>query len=108
MKWIEEELKKRTILENKNPIFFRKVVKILLKHDPMGIDYEVNPDEYEPEAGTLIPRLIDCSSYIDARKIIHEEFVRWFYDDTGTETEYTGVAKEIWDAWVDFGMKLKI
>ena len=36
---------------------------------------------------------------MDARKMIHEEFLRWFYDDVGDEDEYTEIAKEIWDAW---------
>jgi len=107
MKWIEEESKKQKILKKQNPVFFSQVAEILLKHDLMGIDYEVNPDEYEPEAGTIIPRLTDCSDYLDTRKMIYEEFVRWFYNDVGNETEYTEAAKEIWDAWVDFGMKVK-
>jgi hypothetical protein len=72
----------------------------------MRLDYEVNTDEYEPEAGTIITRLTDCSSYLDARKMIHEEFLRWFYSDVGDEHEYTGIAKEIWDAWVAFGKKM--
>jgi len=108
MDWIEEASKRQKKLEEQNPAFFQRVVEILLKHDLMGIDYEVNPDEYEPEAGTIIPRLTECSNYQDARKMIYEEFIRWFYDDVGSETEYADVAKEIWDAWVDFGMKVKI
>jgi len=104
--WIDEEAIKRKKIKKENLIFFNRVAEILLKHDPMGIDYEVNPDEYEPEAGTIIPRLSECSGQLDARKMIHEEFVRWFYDDTGSEAEYTDVAKEIWDAWVGIGMKV--
>jgi len=106
MEWIKEEAKKRKKLQEQNPILFGRVTEILIKHDPMRIGYEVNPDEYEPEAGTIIPRLANCSDYLDARKMIHEEFIRWFYDDVGDETEYTDVAKEIWDAWIDVGMKL--
>ncbi len=105
MEWIKLESKNRRKLKQQNPAFFCQVAEILLKHDLMKIDYEVNPDEYEPEAGTIIPRLTECSGYLDARKMIYEEFIRWFYDDVGSESEYTDAAKEIWNAWVDIGMK---
>jgi len=100
MEWIEKEIENRRIIEKQNPLLFKTIVKILFKHDLMGIDYGDNTDEYEPEAGTIIPRLKECSSYRDVRKIVYEEFVRWFYDDVGEEEEYTEVAKEIWKVWV--------
>jgi hypothetical protein len=28
--------------------------------------------------GTIIPRLGDCRSVDDVRRIVHEEFVKWF------------------------------
>ena len=105
--WIDEAAEKRKILKKRSPELFQQVAAILFKHDPMAIDYEVNTDEYEPEAGTIIPKLADCSSYMDARKMIHEEFLRWFYDDVGDEDEYTEIAKEIWELWVDRGKKIE-
>ena len=98
--WIDKAAEERKILERNYPQLFQQVSAILFKHDPMSIDYEVNTDEYEPEAGTIIGRLKDCSGYIEARKMIHEEFLRWFYDDVGDEDEYTEIAKEIWEAWI--------
>jgi hypothetical protein len=103
--WIDEAVEKRKLLKNNCSELFQQVAAILFKHDPMRLDYEVNTDEYEPEAGTIITRLADCSSYLDARKMIHEEFLRWFYDDVGDEDEYTEIAKEIWGAWAAFGKK---
>ena len=103
--WIDEAAEKRKIIEESYPELFQRVTSILFKHDPVGINYEDNTNEYEPEAGTIIPRLVDCSSFMDARKMIHEEFLRWFYDDVGDEDEYTDVAKEIWDLWKAFGNK---
>jgi len=100
MDWIDEAANNRKILKKHDPLLFKKVAEILFKHDPMGIDYEVNSNEYEPEAGTIIPRLVTCSNFIEARKVIYEEFIRWFYDDVGSESEYTEVAKEIWDTWI--------
>lgn len=108
MEWIKVESKKRKKIKKQNPTFFNRVTEILLKHDLMRINYKVNPDEYEPEAGTIIQRLPECSNYLDARQIIHEEFIRWFYDNVGSESEYTDVAKEIWETWINFGMKNKI
>lgn len=105
MDWIDKANKKRKILEKHEPLLFKKVVEILFKHDPMGIDYEVNTNEYEPEAGTIIPRLATCSKLIEARKVIYEEFIRWFYDDVGSESEYTEVAKEIWNTWIDYNTR---
>ena len=101
MKWVNVAGKDRKIIQEKNPELFDEVVRILLEHDLMRIDYEVNPDEYEPEAGTIIPRLPDCSNDKEARKVIHEEFVRWFDNDlAGGEEEYTALAVDIADAVV--------
>lgn len=100
--WLDAANEKREILKNRQPLLFQRVVEILFEHDPVNINCEVNPDEYEPEAGTIIPRLADCSGPIEARKIIHEEFIRWLYDGIGEEDEYTNIAKDIWNAWMEF------
>ena len=36
---------------------FDEVSGILFLHDPMGVDFEDNTDEYEPETATILPRL---------------------------------------------------
>jgi hypothetical protein len=36
---------------------FTEVSAILFRHDPIGINFEGNTDEYDPEAGTILPRL---------------------------------------------------
>jgi hypothetical protein len=102
MDWINNASKERKKIERDAPLLFKRVVEILYKHDPMGIDYEVNSNEYEPEAGTIILRLETCSNAIETRKVIYEEFIRWFYDDVGNESEYTEVAAEIWDVWSNY------
>jgi hypothetical protein len=38
---------------------------------------------------------------MDVRNVIYQEFIRWFYDDVGNESEYTDVAKEIWVLWTE-------
>ena len=60
---------------------------------------QTNDDEYEPEAGTIILRLEKCTNSGDVRKVVYEEFIRWFYDDIGDESEYENLSKEIWEVW---------
>lgn len=50
-------------------------------HDPMGINFEDNKDEYELETETILPRLKDCHSADEVRRMVHQEFVRWFGSD---------------------------
>jgi hypothetical protein len=60
-----------------------------------------NTDEYDPEAGTILPRLQSCKSSADALRAVHEEFVRWFGADTaGPQESYGNIASEIWQLWV--------
>jgi hypothetical protein len=44
--------------------------------DPIGINFKTNTDEYDAEAGTVIPRLEKCSSSDDVAIVVHEEFKR--------------------------------
>lgn len=76
---------------------FESIAEILFRHDPVGINFEHNTDEYEPEVGTIIPRLKHCHSVEDVTAVIHEEFQRWFDLDTaGSREDYTKVAEEVW------------
>src|SRR5262249_46858932 len=58
------------------------VSAILFRHDPIGINFEDNTDEYDPEAGTILPRLRRDLSVEQMTAIVHEEFVRWFEPET--------------------------
>jgi hypothetical protein len=79
---------------------FDEAAAILFELDPIGINFETNRDEYEPEVETILPRLRTCQSREDARKVIHDEFTRWFDRDTaGPESRYELVAERIWAAW---------
>ena len=56
--------------------------------------------EYDPEAGTIVPRLRRDLSVGEATAIVHEEFVRWFEPETaGSRERYTAVAAEIVTAY---------
>jgi len=96
----EEISEERRRLKKEYGTLFEEISKLLLLHDPIGISFEVNPDEYDPEVGTILPRLDTCSSAEDALNVVHQEFVRWFDEGTAGPCErYREIAQEIWDLW---------
>ena len=73
---------------------------ILFRHDPIGVSSEGNTDEYDPEVGTILPRLSRCASADEVRHVVFEEFQKWFTsDDAGDEMRYDAIAKELWVLW---------
>ena len=78
-------------------VAFERLSSILLIEDPVGINLVENIDEYAPEVGTILPRLRDCRSEDDVRRVVHEEFAKWFGTSTAGPTEkYQAVAKRVW------------
>lgn len=74
-----------------------KIEALLFRHDPIGINFEKNTDEYRPEAQTITLRLPEATSADDVRRITHEEFVHWFDVETaGPPEQYSAIAQEIW------------
>ena len=70
---------------------------LLYRHDPIGIAFGDNRDEYSPEAGSIVPRLRGVETVEDVRRIVHEEFVRWFDHETaGPAARYQAIAAELW------------
>jgi hypothetical protein len=81
-------------------VLFDHVAAILFRHDPFGINFECNTDEYEPEASTILPRLRTCNSAEDVLTVLHEEFTRWFDADiAGPRERYSTIANEVWALW---------
>lgn len=82
------------------PALFAAVSEAMFRHDPVEINYHFNTDEYDAEAGTVIPRLKECHSSADVATVLHEEFERWFGDETaGPRERYLELAVEIWARW---------
>ena len=82
---------------------FNDILKLLYESDPVGINYADNPDEYEPEVGTILPRLHAARSCDDAHTIVYEEFLRWFDAETaGPKDAYASIAGQIWALWSAF------
>ena len=97
---LEEIRDRRRRLKEEYGELFQAVSAALFRHDPMSINFKTNTDEYEPEVGTILPRLQACQSADDVRKVVYEEFVRWFsVEDAGREEPYGQIAEEIWDMW---------
>ena len=74
------------------------VSEILFRHDPVGINFETNDDEYEPEVDTILPRLKECDSVKDVLNAVHQEIIDWFDEDiAGDKENYIEIANEIWN-----------
>lgn len=97
MEDVETARKRRAELKRRYCVAFERASKILFTEDPVGINFEENTDEYEPEVGTILPRLHACQSVDDVQKVVHEEFVKWFDDSiAGPLDRYGAVASRIW------------
>jgi hypothetical protein len=90
----------RSQVKRKYASLFNEASALLFRHDPIGINFEDNTDEYDPELRTILPRLSRCYSSADARKVVFEEFSKWFGPEiAGDETRYDQIASELWLLW---------
>jgi hypothetical protein len=96
----DEILEERRRLKAQYGALFDSMAALLYRHDPIGINFDDNKDEYEPEAGTILPRLNSCHSVEDVLQVVHEEFARWFDRSTaGPPEHYEKIASEVWQLW---------
>jgi hypothetical protein len=96
----EQILEERRQLKAEYGELFDSITALLFRHDPIGINFEVNHDEYEAETGTILPRLRTCESSTDVLSVVHEEFSRWFGSETaGSAERYAQIADETWQLW---------
>ena len=75
-----------------------EVSALLFRHDPLGINYERNTDEYDPEADTIVLRLTDVEStppVDELQQVVYEEFCRWFGESAGQRRQYDTIAVEL-------------
>jgi len=101
----EDILEHRRRVRNEYRDLYDSVVALLFRHDPVGINFECNTDEYEPEVDTILPRLRDCQSAEDVNRVVHEEFTRWFGFTAGAQEKYAQIALEVWQLWQRFRQK---
>ena len=75
-----------------------QIINILLKHDPIGIDYGLDQDEYKLEAETILDKLHGNLSKEEIQEIVFEQFVRWFSIETaGKKDRYRKIAEDIYE-----------
>jgi hypothetical protein len=100
----EGRLKRRESLKAAYGSLRSDVSCLLCGADPIRLIAIGAPDdEYDPEVGTILPRLREATSAVDVQRIVHEEFVRWFEADiAGSVTVYGDVAEKIWRTWLNF------
>ena len=86
---------------------FASISAALFEADPVGINFDDNTDEYDPEAGTIIPRLGSAKSAEDVQAIVYEEFCTWFgLIETGPKEKYASVSVKIWELWRAWLLKI--
>lgn len=96
----EQIIERRRNLRAQYKSLYDEAAALLFRHDPMGINFEDNTDEYEPEVGTILPRLRECSDESQVCSVIHEEFGRWFgLFQAGPRGNYELIASEMWALW---------
>jgi hypothetical protein len=94
---IEEE---RRRAKEQYAILYEKVVALLFRHDPMGINFEENTDEYQMETSLILPRLRACSSAAEVTRMVHQIFMECFGAiEARTERQYQPIGAEIWELW---------
>jgi hypothetical protein len=90
----------RDAIKRQYGTLFAAISDALFQADPVGINFDDNTDEYEPEAGTIIPRLGSAKSAEDVQAIVYDEFCRWFSPlDAGPTEKYASVSARIWELW---------
>ncbi|HEX3251657.1 MAG TPA: hypothetical protein VHS05_19635 [Pyrinomonadaceae bacterium] len=65
---------RRKALRREYGELYDRLSRLLFERDPIGINFEHNTDEYEPEVDTILPRLHSCTGPEDVRRVVHEEF----------------------------------
>ena len=80
------------------------VTRVINEADPIGLlALECPSDEYSPEVGTIVPRVVKASGPDEVKSILFEEFDRWFGQGSVLRREAFDVpAHAIWKAVLDF------
>lgn len=79
---------------------FEDAIAVFSRIDPAGIGFPDSADEYDPEVGTILPRLDAARSEVEVRAIVDEEMVRWFGERTDPVL-LDRLARELWPLWTD-------
>jgi hypothetical protein len=70
-------------MKPRHQVLVAAVERAINEADPIGLlEIGAPADEYAPEIGTIVPRLASAERPEDVTTLLHEEFIRWFGDDT--------------------------
>jgi len=75
-------LKRRQELRSEFDSLYDRVSAILFEEDPGGVNFEINPDEYECEVDLILPLLPSCSSVSDVQRVLYDVLLRMFDEET--------------------------
>ncbi|MDF2758813.1 MAG: uncharacterized protein K0S99_1445 [Thermomicrobiales bacterium] len=91
-------------METRYQALVEAVERAINDADPIGLLEGGAPaDEYSPEIGTIVPRVVNAQSVDEVTAVLHEEFLRWFGDDTaGPRQGYEAPARQIWGALLEY------
>ena len=91
-------------MKTRHQVLVAAVERAINEADPIGLlEIGAPADEYAPEVGTIVPRLASVERPEDVATLLHEEFIRWFGDDTaGPPHAYEAPARRIWDAVMEY------
>ena len=78
---------------------FDKVSDILFEYDPVGLNFETNVGEYEPETRTIIPLINEARDINHLSELVRGVFVQMFegVDIDRKEGIYAKIAARIWE-----------
>lgn len=96
--WIAEDRVRRAALKDQYERLFADMAALFFEVDPAGVNYDENSDEYEPEVGTVLPRLKSAESAADVRQILDEEFDFWF-ESSYSRDRMSELAERLWILW---------
>jgi len=107
----EEILEEWQRLQGCRPYVFGEFRSILLRHNPLGINFETkgHPHKYDPAVVGILSSLSPegPSGPEDFGRIVHEAFVWWLGEDTaGTRERYSAIGAEMWQFFQ--GLRAKV
>ena len=77
---------------------YQNILNLLMKFDPIGINFGNNIDEYKPEAESILNQIKETSTREEILLIVHQEFIRWFgVEIAGGKSKYIDIADEIYN-----------
>jgi hypothetical protein len=82
-------------LKDKYGSLFHAVSKLLFTSDPLGVNFENNIDEYDPEAERILSQIHTYKNEDELQRMIYGIF-------HSTNSALDNIAKELWHQWLAY------